>query len=140
MQTLFHTAGKLLYLLRGDICKIDPFQSARHLGAAFARANSGKVGKEEKIIAGGCSRIEPGIPAERKSQGLARTLGVRKCIHPVDAHSSARGSQQCCAHLHNRCFPRPIGTEQSMNFAGAYTERNIIDSGESVFTFAKGAA
>ena len=122
MQTLFHAAGKLLYLLRGNIGKIDPFQSARHLGTAFACANPGKVGEEEKIIAGGCSRIEPGIPAERKSQGLARTLGVRKRIHPVDAHSSARGSQQCCAHLYNRCFPRSVGTEQSMNFAGTYAE------------------
>ena len=140
MQTLFHAAGKLLYLLRGNISKINPFQSARHLGAAFARANPGKVSEEEKIIAGGCSRIEPGIPAERKSQGRARTLGVCKRIHPVDANSTARGGQQCCAHLHNCCFSRPVGTEQSMNFAGAYTERNIIDSGESVFTLAKGAA
>ena len=140
MQTLFHAAGKPLYLLRGDIGKINPFQSARHLGTAFARANPGKVSEEEKIIAGGCSRIEPGIPAECKSQRLARTLGVRNCIHPVNAHGTARGSQQCCAHLYNCCFSRPIGTEQSMNFAGAYTERNIIDSGENVFILAKGAA
>ena len=93
MQTLFHAAGKPLYLLRGDIGKINPFQSARHLGAAFARANPGKVSEEEKIIAGGCSRIEPGIPAERKPQGCARTLGVRKRIHPVNANSTARGGQ-----------------------------------------------
>ena len=140
MQTLFHAAGKLLYFLRGNLGKINPFQSARHLGAAFARANPGKVGEEEKIIAGGCSRIEPGIPAERKSQGCTRALGVCKRIHPVDANGTACGSQQCCAHLYNCCFPSSVGTEQSMNFAGAYTERNIIDSGENVFTFAKDTA
>ena len=140
MQALFHAAGELLYLLRGNIGKINPFQGARHLGAAFTRANPGKIGEEKHVLAGGCSRIKPGIPAERKSQGCTRTLGVCKRIHPVNAHGTARGSQQCCAHLHNRCFPRSIGTEQSMNFAGAYTERNIIDSGESVFTLAKGAA